>query len=308
MPKKSKNTKNVKNVKKNVKQSKNTKNGPLILEGTLASGVRLTMYGENHLDIDNAFYENLPLAAAAASVILVEHSTNSCEIADNSKHLFQAHAKGTEWVFYTQKTAGHPHVVCFDTRAEHGYLNAFEELELSQVAERLPLGVPTDIRFFVDSCMRSLGVFEQQRAWFESVLPGYFERSFPLLEAELRTVLALLKWRKTHGIHSTVLDMPLAQLLPGVAAALVANLRRVASVSVDINLRHVIEDWSRRPGIETILVFAGKNHVVRMLQQQFLDIHPRHRHPTGLNAQEEASIEVEGDIDIDRQIIAACSR
>ena len=306
MPKKSKKSKNTKNVKP-AKPAKHTKNGPLILEGTLASGVRLTMYGENHLDIDNAFYENLPLAAAAAatSVILVEHSTNSCEIAANSNHLFQTHAKGTEWVFYTQKKAGHPHVVCFDTRAEHGYLNAFEELELSQVAERLPLGVPADIRFFVDSCMRSLGVFEQQRAWFEGVLPGYVERSYPLLEAELRTVMALLKWRKTHGIHSTVLDMPLAQLLPGVAAALVANLRRVASVSVDINLRRVIEDWSRRPGTETILVFAGKNHVVRMLQQQFLDIHPRHRHPTGLNAQ--ASIEVEGDIDIDRQIIAACS-
>jgi hypothetical protein len=64
------------------------------------------MYGEEHLNIDNEFYESLLSHTNADTVILVEHSTNSCHVSANTEHLFQAHAKGSEWVFYTQKKAG----------------------------------------------------------------------------------------------------------------------------------------------------------------------------------------------------------
>lgn len=284
---------------KNVKNAAAKKNAPLILEATLESGARLTMYGEDHQQIDNAFYENLQVPPSTA--ILVEHSTNDCNVTANTEHLFQAHAKGTEWVFYTQKKAGNPNVVCFDTRAEHGYLNAFQEQELAQVAQRLPLGVPADIRFFMDHCLQTMGVFAQQRVWFDGRLPGYFERSYVMLESQLRAAMALLKWRKVHGANSTVLGgIPLAQLLPGVAATLVANLRRVASVSVDINLVRVIEDLTRRRGAGNILVFAGKNHVVRMMQMLEL---PKVKITAALA--EQASIEVDGDMETDQQILTA---
>lgn len=270
---------------------------PLVLQGKLLinNKTELIMYGENHSSIDNAFYEQLPPFPAAA-IILVEHSTNSCDITANTEHLFQLHAKGVEWVFYTQKKAGNPNVVCFDTRAEHGYLNAFEEVALTQAGQRLAEGKPADIRFFLDNCIRSLTVFERHRAWFETMLPGYFERSYTMLESQLQTVIALLKRRKSGQIM--VLQMPLDQLLPGVAAALVTNIQRVASVSVDVNLKLLIEHWATA-GAPKIFVFAGKNHVVRMSQLLKFKKQPL---TTAV-----ASMELEGDMSLDKQIIIECN-
>jgi hypothetical protein len=275
---------------------------PLILDATLVfSGAQIQMYGEEHLNIDNEFYESLLSHTNADTVILVEHSTNSCHVSANTEHLFQAHAKGSEWVFYTQKKAGNPNVVCFDTRAEHGYLNAFEELEMAQVAERLHLGVPADIRFFIDNCMRTMSVFAHHHAWFENVLPGYFDRSYAMLNSQLQVVMALLKWRKAHpGANGKV--------LPGVAGVLAANLKRVASVSVDINLIRLIEELSAM-GFKNILVFAGKNHVVRM--SQMLQFKPRTKKVSvKINAEmtEQATTEMDGDMNTDRQIINSLNK
>lgn len=276
---------------------------PLILDATLVSGTHITMYGEEHLNIDNDFYESLlsPLSNTKTNtVILVEHSTNSCQVSANTEHLFQAHAKGTEWVFYTQKKAGNPNVVCFDTRAEHGYLNAFQELELAQAAERLHLGVPADIRFFIDNCMRTMSVFAHHHAWFENVLPGYFDRSYAMLNSQLQVVMALLKWRKVHGSGANDDD----RVLPGVAGVLVANLKRVASVSVDINLIRLVEELSAM-GAKNILVFAGKNHVARM--SQMLQFKPRTKKLSVKINAEATTVEMDGDMNTDKQIIKSLS-
>jgi hypothetical protein len=230
---------------------------PSILTAKLLN-TNLTIHGENHSKIDNTYYESLKFSGK--ELLFVEHSNNACELKPEDEPLFKAHAKGSEWIFYTQKKSGNPNVVCFDTRSEQGYLNAFEEKAMLDAADNLAVDDPNNVRLFIDMAMKTMIVLSKNKAIFDE---NYFEQSYELLDTQMKAVIKLLQIKKAKGVNINVLGMPLAKLLPGVAYTFAYNLRTIASVSVDMGLSNALLQFAKK-GATDIHVFCGKNHLVRM--------------------------------------------
>jgi hypothetical protein len=259
------------------------------------NGVDIIMYGEDHTNIDNSYYAGLGISLKKKDLILVEHSTNACEIKPEDVHLFEEHAKGSEWIFYTQKMARNPNVICFDTRSEDGYLNALQEQRLMMLGDKLPTCSPTEIREYIDGVMHVLTAFSDNSERFESVMPGYFDRSLQLLKSQLTVVIHLLRLKKNGDSFPKML----IEVLSGVGYTLAQNLRRVCSVSVDIHLASSLMGLSSDiPKRSNIHVFCGRNHVVRMAMMfnQPLDIFPSEYIMS-------AEIEVSGDLEEDSKLL-----
>lgn len=278
---------------------------PLILKGNLKSKIKdhpnteIIMHGEDHSKIDNSYYEQL-LTQPLNGKILVEHSTNSCEVKPEDEHLFKQHAKGSEWIFYTLKMLKNLNVICFDTRSEHGYLNAFQEQAVFDAAERLVTGDLNDVKIFLEGVKINIATFYRNEEFF-NVLPGYVERSLTVLSSQLNTVSTLLKLRKGKGNDYLVCDIPVKDLLRGVALTLAANIRKVASVSVDLSLINTVLLLHMK-GEKEINIFTGKNHVVRL--SKLLEL--KNMKITGMTKKLEvlAEIELDGDLDMDKKICA----
>lgn len=267
---------------------------PLVVNAKFKN-IKITLHGENHSDIDNSYYEKLAISSSA--VILVEHSTDACEIKPEQEHLFRRHAKGSEWVFYTQKKANNPNVICFDTRSEHGYLNAFEEQTLRRIADNFHEAEQDSARALLNGIVRSIKVFSDHEDYF-NVIPGYFKRSYNMIEGQLKALLSLLKYRKANGTKP-VLGMPMNALLDGLASTLIDNIVKIGSVSTDISLVGALEIFTRcKP--DEIHVFCGKNHAIRMVQMAQL----KSVKISGSSAPplESTDIELNGDPAIDREI------
>jgi hypothetical protein len=264
------------------------------LKGKL-NDVDIFMYGEDHSNINNNYYKRVSKTFQPEDFILVEHSTNACEIKPDEEHLFQEFAKGSEWIFYTQKKAGNPNVICFDTRSENGYLNAFQEKHLFELASRLPTCEPQEIREYIDGVLYSLKIFYDNSEKFEAAIPDYFERSSKMLKSQLDVVEHLLRLKK--GNNGKLPDI-LSRILSGAGYTLVQNLRHVASVSVDIDLRQLLIKMSKTSKDIVIHVFCGRNHVVRMVKMLGLDGSSFTREQI-----ESAGIEVEGDLEMDARLL-----
>lgn len=266
---------------------------PAILKATLFN-TKITIHGEDHSNIDNKYYEKLKLTG----VLFVEHSTNACELKPSEIHLFEKYAKGTEWVFYTQKKIGNENVVCFDTRSEQGYLTALQEKQMIELSGTLIDGDPADIRLFIDLAMTSMNTLSNNRIVFDE---DYFVESFDMLKGQMEAIIKLLKIRKAKGADTKVLDMPLEQLLPGLASTFATNLRRIASVSVDLYLMFKIIEYVKRDTPE-IQIFCGKNHLIRISKMLPLTNVKVTRITKQL--EEYSRVEMDGNKDIDEQINA----
>ena len=268
---------------------------PLIFKSKLNNS-KIIMYGEDHKNIDNSYYESISKSFKINDLILVEHSTNACEIKPEEERLFREHAKGSEWIFYTQKKLNNPNVICFDTRAEEGYLTAFQEQRLITLGDKLPMCTPPEIREYIDSAMKMIQTFNSNSKKFQTTLPGYFEDSFEILESQLNVIMHLLRLRKKQGAEFPEV---LLQVLSGVGYTLALNLRRVSSVSVDIDLSNMISHLtSNIPKNSNVYVFCGRNHVVRtslllglpldnFTREQILD----------------AKLELDGDLESDAKLL-----
>jgi hypothetical protein len=268
---------------------------PLLFEGKL-NGVTIFMYGEDHSNINNNYYKRVSKTFMEDDFILVEHSTNACEIKPEEEHLFREHAKGTEWIFYTQKKLGNPNVICFDTRSENGYLNAFQEKRLFQIGFELPISKPQETREYIDGVMYSLKTLNDNSEKFEVAMPGYFDRSFKLLKSQLDVVIHFLRLKKQKGDE---FPEKFSRILSGVGHTLIQNLRRVASVSVDIDLADTLIKITTSLAKKSIIhVFCGRNHVVRMVQMLGLKGESFTREVV-----ESAEMEVEGDLAMDAELL-----
>jgi len=267
---------------------------PLLFEGKL-NGVTLFMYGEDHSNINNNYYKRVSKTFQADDFILVEHSTNACEIKPTEEHLFREYAKGSEWIFYTQKKGGNPNVICFDTRSENGYLNALQEKRLFALGSELPTCNQQEMREYIDGVLYGLKAFDDNSEKFKVIMSGYFERSLKLLKSQLNVIIHLLRLKKQ---KDGKLPELLSRILSGVGYTLVQNLRRVSSFSVDIDLRDLLLDMSKKSKGSVIHVFCGRNHVVRIVQMLGLK---------GANFTREqiqsAEIELEGDLDMDAKLL-----
>ncbi len=254
----------------------------------------VVFHGENHTNIDDAHYFNQEFNPD--DVILVEHSTNACEIKPEEEHLFEQYARGTEYIFYTQKKSKNTNVICFDTRAEHGYLNAFQEKRLLELGLKLDAASPEEVKEFIDGALRSLTVVANSEDWFEKVLPGYHGEAIATLKSQLQVCIHLLKMKKVKGVK-----FALSQVLSGIGQTLAANIRRVGSVSTDVGLAMLLMRLSAdmKRGT-TIHVFCGRNHVVRM--SQILPFKKK-----GVFDREQlvtAVMELDGDLEADKSLLA----
>lgn len=271
---------------------------PMVVKAKI-SNIKITFHGENHININNSYYESLKLPASA--IILVEHSTNACEIKPEHEEAFLRHAKGSEWVFYTHKKANNPNVICFDTRSEHGYLNAYEEQSLRQLAGNFYNAPAEQVRDLLMIVIRYLTLFQRHEGYFISI-PGYYERSFSLLKGQLKALVSLVKYSKTHPDSRTVLQIPIEDLMNGLASTIVDNMVKIASVSADISLRGALEICaSRSPAPSEIHVFCGKNHALRMTRMAPLKgvKVTGYMEPT---LEESSNIELVGDPELDRRL------
>jgi hypothetical protein len=268
---------------------------PLLFQLKL-NGIKIFMHGEDHRNIDNSYYEHLSKSFRQKDFILVEHSTNACELKPEEEHLFIEHAKGSEWIFYTQKKEGNPNVICFDTRSQDGYLNAFVEQRLLTLGDSLPTCKPTEIREYIDGVIHILKVFNDNSEKFKAAIPGYFERSLEMLQSQFNVLIHLLKLKKREGDKFPKI---LSDILSGAGYTLAQNLRRVASVSVDINLASVLtaltDDMTKGSNVH---VFCGRNHVIRMAIMFNLPLNKFTRDHI-----KNAEMEVQGDLETDAKIL-----
>jgi hypothetical protein len=268
---------------------------PLLFQLKL-NGIKIFMHGEEHRNIDNSYYEGLSKSFRQKDFILVEHSTNACELKPEEEHLFIEHAKGSEWIFYTQKKAGNPNILCFDTRSEDGYLNAFAEQRLLTLGDSLPTCKPQEIREYIDGVIHILKAFNDNSEKFKTAIPGYFERSLETLQSQFNVVIHLLKLKKREGDKFPKM---LSDILSGAGYTLATNLRRLASVSVDINLASVLtnltDDMTKGSNVH---VFCGRNHVIRMAIMFNLPLNKFTRDHI-----KTAEMEVQGDLETDAKIL-----
>ena len=268
---------------------------PLILE-TKLDNTKIIMYGEEHSNIDNSHYERVSKSFKAKDMILVEHSTTVCEIKPEEEYLFRGHAKGSEWIFYTQKMASNPNVICFDTRAEEGYLNAFQEQRLMNLGDKLPSCTQVEVKEYIDGVIHSIKTFSTNSKKFEAFMPGYFEDSMEILESQLKVVMHLLVLKKKKGDKSPEM---LSKILSGAGYTLGKNLRRVASVSVDIDLVSMLNNLGKNSTKgSNIYVFGGRNHVVRMALMLGLSVGDLPREYI-----ESAKLELDGDLALDAKLL-----
>lgn len=268
----------------------------LSAKGKLRNTV-IQMYGEEHNNIDNRVYEGLNLRG----ILMVEHSTVLCNIKPDEVPLF-AGAKGSEWVFFTQKMAGNPNVVCFDTRLAHGYLSSMQERHLHTLADRLPEGRMEDIKGFLDLVLRTVQQLDRNKDTFD-VIPEYLDQCMVIIQGQVKAITTLLRVRKSRGVevftakdHPMLAGIPLLDLLTGIAHTLADNIRRVCSVSVDMGLIRALQGYACEC-VPIVQVFAGKNHIVRVASFLGLKI-------TGASSEdiENAKLELDGSVEMDLAI------
>lgn len=247
---------------------------PLVFKTTF-KGAIITVHGENHSDIDNDYYLSLNLSG----ILLVEHSRSHRYINPSEEHLFQKHARGSEWVYYHEQK--NPNLICFDTRTEQGFLNAFEEKDMIARADKLP----ENPSLFMELALREMTALSENRDIFKE---EYFKRSYDMLEGQMRAIMKMI--RLTKAGESQVIGLPLKELLPGLAYTFALNLRKMASISVDIHLLKILKELA--PKEKEIQVFCGKNHLMRLSKALRGEV-------------EDGEIEMSGDAYTDKRICEA---
>ena len=107
-------------------------------EGTYKNRV-ITIYGEDHGNIDNSIYQKLDEEGSLVDkIVMVEHSTLYCGLKDDEEieqylSTYFNHYKqlpmGSEYIWFTQVIKGEP-VICIDNRIENEFLDRVSELNL----------------------------------------------------------------------------------------------------------------------------------------------------------------------------------
>ncbi len=226
----------------------------LVFRGKL-NAITFVMHGEDRTGIDNRYYDEVLRNLNGDEVLLVEHSTIDTTLLRENESLFRTFAKGSEWVFYKQAMSNYPKLFCFDNRVELGYLHTFQEETLMVIGQRLHEAHPMDISSYLEKVTHTIDMFKQDRLLFDMAFPGYFEPSLKIVTGQLDRVKEILAMPQPSAS---------ASIIGTIGYDLAANLRLVASLSVDIFLMAILMNLSQKSELREIHVFASKNHVVRM--------------------------------------------
>ena len=238
---------------------------PVVVNGSY-KGNSITVYGEIHNLIYNAFYESLKIEN---KVVLVEHATVLCEI--ELRHLISMlnNVKGSEWIWYKLKSRKKP-VICIDNRIEVGLLSSIEERFLLSTED------PNDISTVMSYALKTLKKLESDSIKnvfnISRQVQQVYGESMKTIRKQLKSLYELLK-------HPDGVDFEEWLIIKNM---LFNNIMKIASFMVDINIVNTIKANRER---KEILLFVGAAHAYR-LHKYFPDIFNR----IVYNAQEELLI------------------
>jgi len=229
------------------RKSRTVKKGsmPLIVRG-IYKDIPLTIYGENHADIDNSFYEKLDLTEA---IVMVEHSTEYCVLQPGEEALFKA-AKGSEWVWFTRTVNKQP-VMCIDSRLADGFLNRLEE-------EALKYGRQVSMEALFLTTKQILMATIKIKQKFLPIKDEYTH-----LVAETQDLFKQL-----------IMNLKNEERNDAVVEQLIDNLLKLSSLSMDMNVIEKIDQYAATAGEpkKEIILFVGAAHALRLQQILNLEI------------------------------------
>jgi len=215
----------------------------LIIKGDY-KGIPITIYGEEHNNIDNSVYERMDLTD---KIVMVEHSTVFSELKEGQEKLFTC-ARGSEWVWFTRTLNAQP-VICIDNRLENGFLNKLEEKDLIMYQMPIP-----DL----------ITIFKQILSSVTAVKDTYK----PIKEVYMNLV-GIIQTQMKEIIKLNVVEKKRDDTLE---YNLIQNLLKLSSLSVDMNIVQLIEKYAvsdTKEGGEggegrEIVIFVGAAHAMRL--------------------------------------------
>ena len=225
----------------------------VIIEGVYKN-IPITIFGEEHNNIDNSIYERMDLND---KIIMVEHSTILSELKKGEEKLFTC-AKGLDWVWFTRTKNKQP-VICIDNRLENGFYNSQEEIDIRSFIGN-PNIHPLLFLEVTDRIMQSIRKIKEKFKPIEEV----FKKLVRTTSTQINRVIDLNKNKERRDFQNE--------------ENLVENLLKLSSLSVDMNIIIEIEKYvdasKLHLEIKPVFIFVGIAHALRLKEILNLNLNP----------------------------------
>jgi hypothetical protein len=225
----------------------------IIVEGVYKN-IPITIFGEEHNNIDNSIYERMDLTD---KIVMVEHSTILSELKKGEEKLFTC-AKGLDWVWFTRTKNEQP-VICIDNRLENGFYNSQEEMDIRSFIGN-PNIHPLLFLEVTDRIMQSIRKIKEKFKPIEEV----FKKLVRTTSTQIKRIIELNKNDNERDFQNE--------------ENLVENLLKLSSLSVDMNIIIEIEkyvDAIKSHQVKPVYIFVGIAHAIRLKEILNLNFSPR---------------------------------
>ena len=225
----------------------------VIIEGVYKN-IPITIFGEEHNNIDNSIYERIDLTD---KIVMVEHSTILSELKKGEEKLFTC-AKGLDWVWFTRTKNEQP-VICIDNRLENGFYNSQEEMDIRSFIGN-PNIHPLLFLEVTDRIMKSIIKIKEKFKPIEDV----FKKLVKTTSTQIKRIIDLNKNEERRDFKNE--------------ENLVENLLKLSSLSVDMNIIIEIEKYvdasKLHLEIKPVFIFVGIAHAIRLKEILNLNLNP----------------------------------
>lgn len=223
----------------------------LIVPPIVVKGDSFTIYGEDHNDIDNQFYERINRTFDDTHRVLVEHTTYKpfLEIEEITlrsvadKKSLIANMKGAEWIYLTRLVDGEP-VEPIDIRVENGFATARQESTLYELARIDPI----QFLDFIREKVKVIGVHKE--AYNKPGIKELYHSIHTTFKEQLSIFIK--------NLEQKVLDL---ENIDNICK----NLRSLGTLFVDSNLLDIILANNRkRKHKKNLAIFVGARHAINL--------------------------------------------
>jgi hypothetical protein len=225
----------------------------VIIEGVYKN-IPITIFGEEHNNIDNSIYERMDLND---KIVMVEHSTILSELKKGEEKLFTC-AKGLDWVWFTRTKNKEP-VICIDNRLENGFYNSQEEIDIRSFIGN-PNIHPLLFLEVTDRIMKSIIKIKEKFKPIEEV----FKKLAKTTSSQIKKIIELEKNKERRDYKNE--------------ENLIENLLKLSSLSVDMNIIIEIEKYvdasKLHLEIKPVFIFVGIAHAIRLKEILNLNLNP----------------------------------
>jgi hypothetical protein len=225
----------------------------VIIEGVYKN-IPITIFGEEHNNIDNSIYERMDLND---KIIMVEHSTILSELKKGEEKLFTC-AKGLDWVWFTRTKNKQP-VICIDNRLENGFYNSQEEIDIRSFIDNPDIH-PLLFLEVTDRIMQSIRKIKEKFKPIEEV----FKKLVRTTSTQINKIIELNKNNNERDYQNE--------------ENLIENLLKLSSLSVDMNIIIEIEKYvdasKLHLEIKPVFIFVGIAHALRLKEILNLNLNP----------------------------------